>query len=71
MAGMQRKAYDAGFKLEVVKFAEANGNRKAANKYAVDRKRVREWRKQKASLKLISVKKKRVGGGGRKLKYPI
>ena len=38
------------FKLEVVRFAELNGNRAAERKYKVDRKSVREWRGKKQKL---------------------
>ena len=41
------RSYTTDFKLEVVRFAELNGNRAAERKYKVDRKSVREWRGKK------------------------
>lgn len=48
----KNKSYNFEFKLTVVNTAKEAGNRAAARKYNVDEKRVREWRKQEASLGL-------------------
>ena len=70
--GMLHKgSYPAKMKIEAVKYAEINGNRAAGRKYAVDEKRIREWRKNKNKIaSLVSMKKgklrKRLDGGGAK-----
>ena len=44
-------SYSSEFKLKAVRFAEdCNSNRKAAAKFGVDRKRIREWRQKKSKL---------------------
>uniref|UniRef100_K7FFL6 HTH CENPB-type domain-containing protein n=1 Tax=Pelodiscus sinensis TaxID=13735 RepID=K7FFL6_PELSI len=47
----KRSAYDAAFKLKVVDYAEANNNCAAAREFCVHEKQVREWRKNKTTLK--------------------
>ena len=53
----------------VVGFAEEFSNRRAARKFKVDEKRVREWKLQKRILKelypLKKMKKRFPGGGGK------
>lgn len=46
-----RRSYTAGFKVEVLEFAEENGNMAAQRKFGVNEKLVRDWRKQKDALK--------------------
>ena len=66
-AGLKNSSYSNEFKLKAVQFAEeCNSNRKAAAKFGVDRKRVREWRQKKSKLEDTSSKRKRLEGGGRK-----
>ena len=46
-----RRSYTAGFKLEVIIYAEENGGNMAAQrKFGVSEKLVRDWRKQKDAL---------------------
>ena len=46
-----RRSYTAGFKLEVITYAEENGGNMAAQrKFGVSEKLVRDWRKQKDAL---------------------
>ena len=45
-----RKSYTAAFKLEVIKYAEENGNRAADREFGVNEKNVRRWRQQKDIL---------------------
>ena len=65
--------YTTDFKLEVVRFAELNGNRAAERKYKVDRKSVREWRGKKQKFEELrkstnaGSKRQRLDGGGRKV----
>ena len=48
----------AKIKVEAVEYAKINGNRAAGRKYAVDEKRIREWRKIKNKIaSLMSMKK--------------
>ncbi|PFX13259.1 Pogo transposable element with KRAB domain [Stylophora pistillata] len=56
------------FKLKAVRFAEDyhNSNRKAAAKFGVDCKRIREWRQKKSKLEAASSTRKRLEGAGRK-----
>ena len=45
-------------KVEAVKYAEINGSRAAGRKYAVDEKRICEWRKNTDKIaSLMSMKK--------------
>ena len=67
------KSYSLKFKLEVIGDAEKTTIGAASRKFSIDRKRVREWLKQKDAIneKLQATtgwsKKKRLDGGGRKL----
>ena len=54
------------FKLDAVRFAEENGNHKAAEKFGVTRKRIIEWKKNKDVFACIKKFRKRNEGGGRK-----
>ncbi len=66
-AGKKNNSYSAEFKLEAVGFAvECNSNHKAAKKFNVDRKRIREWRANQSKLESGSGKRKRLDGAGRK-----
>nr|XP_034324852.1 uncharacterized protein LOC105347926 isoform X1 [Crassostrea gigas] len=58
-----RKSYTAGFKLEVIAFAEKNGgNRAAERKFGVGEKAIRDWRKQKTALQQTRKSKKAFRG---------
>lgn len=50
--GLKRKrySYEASFKLKVINFAEANGNRAASREFTIPQANVRLWRKQKELL---------------------
>ena len=54
------------FKLKVVPCAEGESNRGATQRFGVDEKRMREWRKLKIELAERGPKKKRLQGGGKK-----
>ena len=64
----RKRSFDIAFKLKVVNCTVKSTNRGAAAKYKVDEKRIRTWRKKKASLLALPTptKKKRMAGGGRK-----
>ena len=65
--GSKNRSYSTEFKLKAVKYSEdCNSSRKAAAKFGVDRKRVREWRQMKSKLETASTKRKRLEGAGRK-----
>ena len=53
----KRSAYDAGFKLKVVEYAESNNNSKAGREFGVSEKLVRDWRKAKETLMDIPEKR--------------
>ena len=66
-AGRKINFYSTEFKLEAVRFAvECNSNHKAAKRFNVDRKRIREWRANQSKLDSASCKRKRLDGAGRK-----
>ena len=44
------RSYTLEFKLTAIDFAEVLGNRASANKFNVDVKRIREWRKSKEAI---------------------
>ena len=46
----KRSAYDAGFKLKVVEYAESNNSSKAGHEFGVSEKLVRDWRKSKETV---------------------
>ena len=46
-----RKSFTASKKLEIVEFAEVNGNRKAGRYFEVPESNIRVWRKRKPLLK--------------------
>ncbi|CAM5118805.1 unnamed protein product, partial [Eretmochelys imbricata] len=55
----KRSAYHAAFKLKVVEYAEANNNCAAAREFCINEKQVREWRKNKTTLKDMPRSKKK------------
>ena len=67
------KSYSLGFKLAVVKYAKETSIAAASRKFDVDRKRIREWKKNEVSINEKSKAKskgklsKRLDGGGKKL----
>ncbi|KAI1699595.1 tc5 transposase DNA-binding domain-containing protein [Ditylenchus destructor] len=72
----KRKAYTVEFKLQVVDFAKKSSNHAAANKYKVDRKCVKRWRKNEVSLCRAKSssrdgKSKKKLGCGRKVSYEM
>ena len=56
------------FKREAIEYAEKNSNHKAAEKFRVVVKRIREWRQNKTKIfePTIKSKNKRLEGGWRK-----
>ena len=56
------------FKFEAIEYAEKRTNHKAAEKFCVAVKRIKEWRQNKLKIlePTIKPKKKRLKGGGRK-----
>ena len=58
------------FFILVAEFAEQKSNKKAAEKFKVDKKRIREWRSKKSlleeQLKTTGTERKRIPSGGRK-----
>jgi transposase-like protein len=48
-----RKSYTREKKLEIVEYAEKNGNRSAAREFETNEKSVREWRQQKSILRAM------------------
>ena len=68
MPGRKRAAYDASFKLKVVKYAEeCNNNRLTARHFEVDEKQVRQWRKTADQLATLPKTKK--ANRGRKAQF--
>ena len=54
-AGKKINSYSTEFKLEAVRFAvECNSNYKAAKKFNIDWKRIREWRVNQSKLESAS-----------------
>ena len=47
------KSYSLKFKLEVIENAEKISISHASRKFKIDRKRIREWMKQKGAIKNI------------------
>ena len=66
--GEKRRSYTMEFKREAIEYAEKNSNHKAAEKFNVAVKRIREWRQNKLKIFEPTVKpnNKRLEGGGRK-----
>jgi hypothetical protein len=69
---MSQKSYDFVFKLKAIDLARKSGNRGAAEELRIDKKRIRDWRKQEDSLRKEESpeKRRRLSGGGRKAAYP-
>jgi transposase-like protein len=49
----RRKSYTREKKLEIVEYAEKNGNRSAARQFETNEKSIREWRQQKSILQAM------------------
>ena len=67
--GEKRRNYTMEFKREAICYAENHSNRKAADKFKVAVKRIREWRQNKSIIfeSTTKPKNKRLKGGGRKV----
>ena len=66
-AGKKINSYSTEFNLEAIWFAvECNSNHKAAKKFNVDWKRIREWRANQSKLESASCKRKRLDRAGRR-----
>ena len=63
--GERRQKYNMEFKKATIKYAKENSIHSAANKFKVDRKRIREWVQKEE--KVTSMKGKRFRVDGRKL----
>ena len=64
-AGKKINSYSTEFKQEAVRFAvECKSNYKAAKKFNVDQKRIREWRANQSKLESASCKRKGLDGAG-------
>ena len=48
--GEKRRNYTMEFKREAIEYAEKNSNHKAAEKFLVAVKRIREWRQNKLKI---------------------
>lgn len=57
MSSGTRRQFSAAFKLNVVEFAEANGNMAAQRSFGVSEKSVRYWRAQKGKLQKCNPRK--------------
>lgn len=57
-----REQYTASFKLRVISFAEAHGNRCAGRKYSVSERNIRRWRIMKNRLKSCSANRQSFRG---------
>jgi hypothetical protein len=66
--GMPNKKYTTKEKLEVVLDAKSMTIYAASKKYKIDRKRIREWMSQEATLSQADSNSYRLPGGGRKLR---
>ena len=64
----KRFSYTTAFKLQVVDFAETNGNRITARQFGVDESNVRLWKKSK--LQLDKMPKSKRANRGRIAFYP-
>lgn len=54
--GQRLHSNDLNFKLKVIYYVKEHQNHKALKVYAVDRKRVREWRRVEESLEEMASK---------------
>ena len=68
MSGQKRTSYTAGFKLDVIAFAEKSNNSMASRHFIVNEKQVREWRKKKEELSLMPRSKR--ASRGRTASFP-
>lgn len=76
---IRKKSYSVVFKLRIVSKTETSSIRAAAKEAGVDKKRVREWKKQEMELEEMMKKqgeiackvRKRLSGGGRKVQFPV
>lgn len=53
-----RKSYTSAKKLEILEYAENNGNRAASRLYGAGETSIREWRKEKSVLQVMNPKKR-------------
>ena len=67
MPAKKISSYLTEYKLEAIKFAEeCKSISRAAKKFNVNHKRIREWQRANAQLQPADKKRKRLEGGGRK-----
>ena len=67
---VNRKSYCFSFKLEVIKYAEENGNYKAEKHYKIRESTIRGWRKQKQTIETFCKDKQAGRLKSRKLRTP-
>ena len=65
----KKTKYTFSFKLKVIQFAEQKGKHAAAKLFKIDRKRVREWCKNKSAIENGQKSQKRLPGGGKPVRY--
>ena len=72
----KRKCYDIDFKLQVAQRPNSESNRAIAKELHINKRQVRDWRRQKEELialinsrKRSNGKRQRLSGGERKVKY--
>lgn len=65
--GKKRSSYTMQFKKDAVHYAEETSVRKAAKRFRVEPKRIREWRDNSEKINVRDPKKLRLEGAGRPL----
>ena len=65
-----KRSFDSAFKLKVIDYTSTHSISDTAHHFGIDRKRVREWKKQREELQALPPKKKWLEGGGRKAALP-
>ena len=56
-----KRSYDSAFKLKVIDYTGNHSISDTARHFAIDRKRVREWKKQREELQALPQKKEAAG----------
>lgn len=72
---VKQRSFPIKMKLEAIEYLKTHSVELTAKKFLVDPKRIRDWRKDEAKLKNIgldggNVNKRRMDGGGRKIRCP-